>query len=127
MHRTTILTDYLKKFKVTNFALCDVAFFTLKNHVFCEMCKYKVFFACRKITASQDFQELSDLNSICAYLLYQVSSKSNSKSGKCVQKLCYLLIMCGFHCTDFSETYNHSVIIVGYFLFQISSEPDKEM
>jgi len=46
------------------------------------MCKYKVFFACRKITASQAFQDLSDLNSICAYLLYQVSSKSNGKCGK---------------------------------------------
>jgi len=33
MQRTDIHADYFKKSKVTNVALCDEAFFTLKNHV----------------------------------------------------------------------------------------------
>jgi hypothetical protein len=32
-----------------------------------------------------------------------------------------------FHFTDFSETHSHSVNICGYQLYQISSEPNKEI
>jgi len=53
VHRTAIHADYFKKIKVTNFALCDVAFFTLNNYVvFCEVCKYKFIYDCRKIKFS---------------------------------------------------------------------------
>jgi hypothetical protein len=51
VHRTAVLTDYFKKIKVTNVALCDVTFFTLDNHVVCEMRKYNFVYVCRKITA----------------------------------------------------------------------------
>jgi hypothetical protein len=32
-----------------------------------------------------------------------------------------------FHCTDFNETHRHSVNICGHLLYQIRSEPDKEI
>ena len=65
MHRTAILTDYFK-IRVTNIALCVVAFFTLKFLFSCGMCKCYLIYACRKITPSHTLilKKLSDLNSI---------------------------------------------------------------
>jgi len=66
VHRTAINSDYFKKIRVTNVALCDVAFITLKILSSCGMCKYKFIYACRKITASHAllFKKLSHLNNI---------------------------------------------------------------
>ena len=128
MCRTAILTDYFKKIKVTNFALCDVAFFTLKNDVFCEMCKYKVICACRKITASQAFQE--NLKSE-QHFVHICSTKCHPHLTVNVENVCrncvHPLIKCGFHFTDFSETHSHLLNICGYLLCQIASEPNKEI
>ena len=70
MHRSAILTDYFK-IKVTNVALCVVAFFTLKVLFSCGMCKCNLIYACRKITASHTLilKKLSDLNSILSVYL----------------------------------------------------------
>jgi len=75
VHRTALLTDYFNKTKVTNVALCAVTFFTLNNHVVCEMCKYKFIYVCRKITASHALilKKLSSMNSIlCVSLIPNV-------------------------------------------------------
>jgi len=45
----------------------------------------------------------------------------------CVASCVHPLIMCGFQCTDFSETHSQTVNICGYLLYQLTSEPDKEM
>ena len=37
----------------------------------------------------------------------------------CVSICVHLLIMYGFHCTNYSETHSDSVNISGYFLYQI--------
>jgi len=86
VYRTALLTDYFKKTKVTNVVLCDVTFFTLNNHVVCEMCKYKFIYMCRKITAFHAtlFKQLSNIRTIFPCHLYQMSYKLDNKCGKCV-------------------------------------------
>jgi len=71
VHRTAILTDYIK-IRVTNVALCDVAFFALEVLCSCGMCKCNFIYACRKITASYTLilKKLSNLNSILSIYLY---------------------------------------------------------
>jgi hypothetical protein len=52
VHRTAINSDYFKKISRTNVAFCDVAFFTLKNHVVCEMCNASAFIPVGKLQLS---------------------------------------------------------------------------